>query len=65
MRPEPSPPYHPANTADAARIARLRSTSLSLEKQDKPISSMAIVAFLIVASISATVGAALAWWAFA
>ena len=62
MRPEPSAPYHPANTADAARIARLRSMSLGLETQDKPLSSMAIVAFLVVASISGTVGAMLAWW---
>lgn len=62
MRPAPSAPYHPANTADAERIARLRATRFGIEPTDDPLPSMAIVAYLVVAAIGGAVGGALAWW---
>lgn len=65
MRPAPSAPYHPANTADAERIAQLRATRFGIEPADDPLPSMAIVAYLAVAMIGGTVGGVLAWWFFA
>lgn len=62
MRPSHTAHYHPENTAEAAQIARQRTLRVGLEPSDDPLPSMAIVAYLVVASISGTVGGALAWW---
>lgn len=62
MRPSHTAPYHPENTADAARIAQLRSMRFGIEHSDDPLPSMTIVAYLMVAAIGGTVGGTLVWW---